>query len=234
MEQSYQLYIKKLFDSYKCKCKFDLLQSIPIYNPENRLYAYLVPIIADYKVVNPNYVSLLSQWRRENPTISTGTFEITDTRTENWLDKFVIGKDDRLIFMIKTLDGQPVGHIGYSSFNYEEQSGEIDSVLRGVKNKYPGIMTDALHSLLYWGLTVTKIAAIKLHVFSDNEPALKFYTRCGFSVAKNIPLMKIILPDEEKWEIAPADFSGKVEKYYTEMLFNKEYLNPFIHRMKKL
>lgn len=221
---TYKDFIKDTFDHYKCKHPFDLLKRIPVYDNENKICAFLRPITKDYKTTMPGCVSLLSKWRRENPTISTGTFEVADTRTEKWLENHVLGRDDRIIFMIVDLKGANIGHIGYASFDYENKKCEVDSVLRGVKGIYPGMMTFAMNSLLYWGISCLKLEHIRLKVFSDNTGAVKFYELCGFFFIRNIPLYKVILPEEEKWDIAPDNYTGTIDKYYTEMAIDVDNL----------
>lgn len=213
----YKDFIKDTFDHYKCKYRFDLLKCVPVYNSENIICAYLKPITKDYKITMPGCVSLLSKWRRENPTISTGTFEITDIRTGKWLEYNVIDRDDRIVFMIADLKGENIGHIGYSAFDYDRKKCEVDSVLRGEKGIYPGMMTFVMNSLLYWGIDCLKLEHIGLKVYSDNTRAVKFYELCGFYFVRRIPLYKVILHDEEKWEIAPEDYTGVIDKYYDEM-----------------
>ena len=220
--EDYSLFIKEIFDRFKCKSPFDILKLIPVYDREGIICAYLRPVTKDYRVTLPGCAALLSQWRRENPSISTGTFEVTEERTEKWLDRHVVDRDDRILFLILGLDGTSIGHLGFSSFNYEERCCEVDAVLRGIKDRYPGIMAFAMHSLIYWGLRDLKLEHIKLRVFSDNEGAIAFYYKCGFVFLTQIPLYKVKLPGEEKWEVAADGLYDRIERYYTEMELDME------------
>ena len=167
--KDYQIFIKEIFDSYKCKQKCDILHLLPVYDSNNELIAYLRPITADYRKTIRNCAELMGKWRAENPSISASTFEITTERTEKWLDNLIIGRDDRLLFMIETLAHEYIGHVGYSNFTYETQTAEIDSILRGVKNAYPGIMTFSIKTLLWWGKEILHLKNIELSTDTDNE-----------------------------------------------------------------
>jgi len=215
--QDYSTFIKDTFDRYKCKERFEPLKCIPVYGDEGKLCAYLRPITADFKTTLPECPMLLTKWREENPTISTGTFEPTVERTENWLSQYVIGRDDRLLFLIMCLNGGFLGHIGFSSFDFAEKSCEIDAVLRGVKNLLPGLMTFSMHSLVYWGIRELHLEKILLKVFSDNRQAIRFYEKFGFCKVGEIPLVLVKASDEEKWEIAPEGCGEEAGRYYTEM-----------------
>ncbi len=218
---NYEEFIKHTLDRYKRKSKTDPLICLPVYDARNVLYAYMKPVIAEHKIATPHYVRMLSQWRRDNPIISLGTFEITDVRTERWLDKSVIGRNDRILFIIEDLRGQEIGHLGYSSFVYDKKQCEIDKVLRAVKGSYPGVMHFAMQAILHWGFSELKLKNVTLRVISDNEHAIKFYEKLGFEHGESIPLYLHRLPDETKWEEKPEYEGQESGKNYLEMVFKK-------------
>lgn len=180
--KEYELFIKNTFNSFKCKNKNDLLKCIPVRNDEDSICGYLVPIVRDFRTVMPGCASLLAQWRNENPSMSADSFTATVRGTEKWLDNLVIGRDDRILFMVVSVDFIKIGHIGYSSFLFNEKCCEVDAVLRGEKSVMPGMMTFALRALTGWGLESLKLENIRLRVFSDNFNAINFYKRNGFYI----------------------------------------------------
>ncbi len=221
----YKNFIKNTFDHYKCKEKFDILHLLPVYNSEEKLIAYLRPITADFRDTIKDCAELMGRWRAENPSISASTFEITTERTEKWLDNLIIGRDDRLLFMIQTLDGRYLGHVGYSNFRYEEKTAEIDSILRGIKDEYPGIMTFALRTLLWWGKEVAQLEHIELTTGPDNFKAQELYKRCGFIIKKKKAMIKVIKDDEVRWDDAPDPDMPNAEAYSLVMEYKGEIFN---------
>jgi len=212
--------IVETFNSYKCKNQSDELKLIPI-SDQNDLIGFLKPVTFHYKLTSPEYISLFSQWRRENPVGFATIFEITDQRTEFWLDKILLNREDRLLFVILSLKGEPVGHIGYSSFNFEAKSCEIDNVVRGVKTDHKGIMSHALKSIILWGENVLKLDNIYLRVLSDNTHAIKYYERNNFEKQFDIPLYKVVEKDEIKWIESKSHEEEKPDRYFTVMKLNK-------------
>jgi RimJ/RimL family protein N-acetyltransferase len=208
--------IKEIFDRYKRKNVKDPLNPLPITEGE-RLVGFLRPFTVDFAQTLPQLVEVLTRWRKENPTLGAGKFEPTPERTLKWLDTHVLGRDDRLLFLIIGLDGTWIGHIGFSNFDFEERSAEVDSVLRGVKGGHPGMMTLATKALVEWGYEELKLDKVKLSVYADNDPVIKFYEKAGFRRAYVKPLYKVNLGDEERWELAPENYSGVVEKEYLYM-----------------
>lgn len=219
---NYQSFIKNTFDNYKCKKKFNLLHMIPVYNDHGELIAYLRPITADYRDTIKDCAELVGRWRAENPSISASTFEITKERTEKWLDNLIIGREDRLLFMIQTLDGRFLGHVGYSNFRYDEKTAEIDSILRGVKDEFPGIMTFALQSLLWWGKEELRLEHIELTTGPDNHKAQALYKRCGFIEKKSKAMIKVVKEDEVRWDDAPDPDMPDAEAYSLVMEYKGE------------
>jgi len=219
----FQSNITAIFNSYKCKDQSNELKLIPIYN-KNELIGFLKPVTFHYKLISPEYISLFSQWRKDNPIGFATIFEITDQRTEYWLDQILLKREDRILFVVLSLTGEPIGHLGYSSFNFEEKSCEIDNVVRGVKNGYEGIMSKALKSIILWGKNTLKLDTIYLRVLADNIHAINFYERNSFKKQFDIPLYKIVQKDETKWIESKSDEAEKPDRYYTFMKFAENAL----------
>ncbi len=209
----------EIIKKYKCKEKTDILHMIPVYHGEI-LRAYLRPITFDYKFSMPDIVPTLSRWRRENPTAGTGTFKVTDERTQKWVENFVLKNERRIIFIIQNLEFQYVGHIGLAEINYIQSYADIDAVLRGEKDLLKGIMSDALQTIINWAKNELEIGNIYLDVYSDNLHAIQFYKKHNFREIKRIALEKVIYQNEVKWEISEAIAPDEAEKVYVRMELN--------------
>ncbi len=177
----------------------------------------LRPIQFNYFEIYENLPALLSKWRKENPTISTGVFEITEDRTKIWLENHVLNNSDRIIFMIDDHENNSFGHIGLTNFNFENNIVELDSVLRGVKGIYPGLMSLSVYKIIDFVLNYLFLEGVGLSVFSDNESAISFYKNLGFKTVDKQPLIKVKYPDETKLEIRPKNSNLPIEKYYLKM-----------------
>ena len=182
--EAYQTFVKTVFDSFKCMRKHELLRCIPIYDDNGALAGYLRPITRDYRESLPGSAEQLALWRNANPSLSAEPFTATEETTREWLDHYVIGRADRILFYIVLPDGRRAGHIGFSSFDFDARSCEVDAVLRGERDALPGIMTFAIHALIRWGLAALRLNAIELRVFSDNKHAIAYYKRNHFVITE--------------------------------------------------
>ncbi len=90
--------------------------------------------------------------------------------TKKWL-KGLIENPTRILFFVESNEKQPVliGHMGLYSFNFQDDSCEVDNIVRGVREKLKGVMTLGLKTLIKWTIKELKPKNIFLRVFSDNE-----------------------------------------------------------------
>lgn len=172
---------------------------IPI-KDENKIKAFLRPISSNLGRDYEKYLSLLSDWREVHWNAYPTVFKVTKEGTTRWMKGQLVDREDRILFMIVTLDDQPIGHLGLSNFDFSKQDAEIDNVVRGIPNVFPGIMTLALNTLINLSFTKLGLHRLYLRVFFDNERAIKFYENCGFKGIRKIPLHKIVDGNITKYE----------------------------------
>ncbi|MDF2566858.1 MAG: hypothetical protein K0R90_314 [Oscillospiraceae bacterium] len=217
--ESFKDRVKKLFNLYKSSHDKGQPFCISIKDSMGNNNGLLRPITKDYQDTIPDCASLMSEWRNSNPDMAPSTFVSTPQSTGKWIDS-IIKQDDRILFLILSSDGTKIGHIGLSSFDYEESSCEIDAVLRGEKSVSKGIMTDALNTLIYLGLENLLPKKILLRVLWDNERAVSFYIKNGFYKIYDIPLFRVSGSNGETWSEQNPDGNLIAEKYYIKMQLN--------------
>lgn len=162
-----------------------------------------------------NAVLLLTAWRKKNDWWFPSQFKVTYAGTKRWLSSQLIEKKGRILFFLEDGKGNKIGHMGLYTFNYEDNSCEIDNVIRG-KESAPGVMTHALNELIQWTYDLLKVKTIYLRVFADNERAIKLYRRCHFVDDSLIPLRKEIHDDGTYW-IEDLKMKEKPERSFLKM-----------------
>ena len=190
---------------------------IPIID-NKKCYGFLFPITKNYEQLIPNCIELFTTWRIENPTLSPSTFKVTKERTRKWLNESVVDNDNRLLFMITDMGFKCVGHIGLTNFR-DENTAEIDSVLKGIKKGYPKYMQLSLFSLMKWAKHNLGIVNFDLEVLQDNNHAINFYKKCSFVEKGIIPLKRVEFNQETRWERANMN---EAEKYYLYMEYEEK------------
>jgi RimJ/RimL family protein N-acetyltransferase len=162
-------------------------------------------------------IHALTEWREKSAWFFPSQFTVTVEGTEKWLLHQLLQKKDRILFLIK-IEDTTVGHMGLYTFNYSEESCEIDNVVRGL-SEYPGIMSNALAALISWTFSDLKIKNLYLRVFEDNPRAIALYERLGFVTVRRIPLVKHISDTMTSWE--ESDSIKKAERYFILMKYRK-------------
>lgn len=160
---------------------------------------YITTIPLNYKETMPDCVSLLSQWRIENPSLSPTRFPVSDERTEKWLNNCILHNDSRIMFMVQNCNHKNIGHIGLSEIDWDNSSIRIDSVMKGIHNDSPGIMHHVIEFLKDWCKKELEAKQIDLVVLDDNEKAINLYLSTGFIKNRIIPLRKITNGNEINW-----------------------------------
>lgn len=211
----------RVIHRYKFENNSDSHLNIRIENENGELAGFLIPVQSKEILDSESLIELMAKWREENSFAFPTQFKVTITGTSSWYDNQLINNKERMLFIISTPDKKHIGHIGISTFNFDKNSCEIDNVVRGVKEGYPGIMTFALKALIEW--TKKELPLVEhtlLRVFSDNEKAIKYYEGCGFSKVREIPLVKKVSEGMVKWEPLAEGSNEKIDKYFTEMILD--------------
>jgi len=165
-------------------------------------------------------VHLLTNWRKMYSDFFTSKFNVSENRTKQWLEKNYIFKNDRILFLL-ILNGKKIGHIGIINYDKNNNSAEIDNVLRGNRDDSTGIMETALLKILEIGFNDLHLAKFTLKVFNDNPKAISLYTKCGFTLVDSIPLTKILTHDGWNWSYSKKN-NDFCEKYHDIMQITKE------------
>ena len=165
-------------------------------------------------------IHLLTNWRKMYSDFFTSKFNISENRTKQWLEKNYIFKNDRILFLL-ILNGKKIGHIGIINYNKNNNSAEIDNVLRGNRENSTRIMETALTKILEIGFNDLQITKFTLKVFDDNTKAISLYTKCGFTLVDSVPLTKILTHDGWNWSYSKKN-NDFCEKYHDIMQITKE------------
>lgn len=200
---------------------------IPILDDKEDIIGMLKPICKDYRTMYPGCVSLLGKWRASNPSLSNSVFTVTNERTMHWLDNLVLANPDRMFFLIDDLQNNHLGHIALSHFDYVNESGFIDSVLRGERCTVHNLMYHTVMSLQRWMVHKLGCKHIYLVTNTDNDRAINLYKRCGFVPIKREPLFRCEMENEVRWDADPDRNPSEAERY--EYLMESDYTRRVIH-----
>lgn len=184
-------------------------RDILIQNSIGAFVGALVPV-NEKVAADQALLKALTLWRKKFNGCFLTQFEPTVERTEKWLRNIVIKDDTRLLFLVFDCYGKAIGHFG--ACNIVEHQAELDNVLRGEKSDDPRFMSYAVMTGLDWLYGELGVDRVLLHVFSNNEKAIGFYKRLGFSEARQYALSRVQEGHEVRYLLGagkgdPVDFA---------------------------
>jgi hypothetical protein len=122
--------------------------------------------ILDSKISdNSEIIRFITKWREYCKENFLSQFPVSEERTKNWLQNQVINKDNRILFIIQTPDGKLAEHIGVIFFEVDEDTCEIDNVVKAADCNIPGLMYHAMKTLNNFLFNSLKMKKILAHAF---------------------------------------------------------------------
>ncbi|MFZ2456932.1 MAG: GNAT family N-acetyltransferase [Candidatus Altiarchaeia archaeon] len=226
--------VHTLFHKYKYENNDDGHLDIPIRDTKGNIVGHMSPCQAKEVMDTSKLIPLFAQWRNENNYAFASQPKATPEGTSKWYDNYLINLDDRILFIIKTIDGEPIGHMGLWTFDYEKKTCEIDNLIKGKKNPLPGlIMFFAAKALMEWTYANIGVESLGGRMLKDNRAAITFWERLGFTVIGEIPLAKIQDPNVTGWEeLNPGD-TRKPDRYEVVTTDRKDIYEKNIAKQKQ-
>ena len=170
---------------------------IPVFDREGKLIATLACVDREL-ASDMEIVADLTAWRQRYMHYFLTQFEATVSRTKEWLENIVIPSPDRMFFIIYLTTGEAIGNFGICKMT--AFSGELDNIIRGKKLDTSELIYYCALSLLSWMFGHLGYLTSSLHVFSNNQPAIRLYLSIGFSVLNIIQLTRRSLPDLQRFQ----------------------------------
>jgi len=163
--------------------------AIPIRDTGGAVLGHLIPI-GKWILDRPDLITSIARWRKTFMRMFLAQFVSTEPKTRNYLEALAIGQPDRMLFMIRTLEGRDVGHVGLSNITLVE--GELDNLMRGEQGGHARLVYFAEVTVLAWGFHILGLRRIVARVLSYNWMALQMHQDVGFTEAARFSLSKVV------------------------------------------
>lgn len=162
-------------------------------------------------------IERLARWREAAQNSFPAIFPVTLEGTRRWLIKQVLELPDRLLFWVKSSDGEKIGHAGIYRIDFDEASLELDNVVRGVPRVMRGAMYSSVQAIMSWVFGTLQMQDVFLRVFSDNVRAIQLYEHCGFRETMRMPMRREEENGVVRWIEADANYRKSVARYFVTM-----------------
>ena len=182
----YKVFVTDIIRDFKNNYYTDKVKySIPLMH-NDVVVGRLRPVPTEFKEDALNDVHLQTKWRNiHKDSFLVEPFTATDERTLNWLKETYDNNDDRIIFMILDAIDNPIGHLAYENFIYEEKKAEYGRLMRGEvskleKNGKYNLIEIAQIAFLNWGFNYLDLSSVYGTQFADNFTVNILHAKCGF------------------------------------------------------
>jgi RimJ/RimL family protein N-acetyltransferase len=98
---------------------------------------------------DPDAIERLGRWHESAFSVFAVTVPVTSPSARQWLIEQVLEAPERVLFWVRAVDGEPVGHIGLSRFNYDSRTVALRDVICGVQGT-ERLVAEAIESLRTW------------------------------------------------------------------------------------
>jgi RimJ/RimL family protein N-acetyltransferase len=164
--------------------------------------ALLRPVATHAGRLDPDDVRSLTEWRNRFVSSFLTEFVATEAQTGRWLTDVVGPDNTKMLFMADSPGGCTFGYLGLAFIDWNRGCGEADAIVRGGAAE-PGVMSEALKTLLAWARFGLGLSELGVRVRSDN-PAIAFYRKLGFEECFRCPLRRTESSDKITWVEDPA------------------------------
>lgn len=158
---------------------------------------------------------LLTDWRNRHVKSFLTEFISTPERTAAWLAGAVHQNPGKMLFMVETLDGERVGHVGLGFIDWQRGYGEADAIVSGGASP-PGLMKASLLVLMRWARDALGLQTLAVRVRSDN-PAVEFYRKVGFQEFQRVPIVASTAPGGVEWTEDPQAVDAPASLVYMQL-----------------
>ena len=191
---------------------------IEIKNYQGNTVGKLIPV-GEWVLDNMDIVRFICASRQKAMRMFLAQFESTYQRTFEYLKKYSIDKEDRILFLIYDSNDNLIGHIGMAGVN--AQSGELDNLMRGAKGGNPQLIYFSELALLDWCFKNLGITQSDVRVLSYNWMTIDLHEEVGYKHLCAEPLRKYIEGESIFHEPVEERYSN-VKYKILKMLLTKE------------
>lgn len=125
---------------------------------------------------------IMLKWINDRDTVLFNSYFKPVSKDEHklWFEKIKCANDMNFFGIYKNEEGQLIGSCKLFNINFIDRNAELQIRIGDVNNRCKGYGSQALELLVSFGFDDLNLNKIFLHVFRDNERAIKSYRRVGF------------------------------------------------------
>jgi diamine N-acetyltransferase len=126
---------------------------------------------------------LLYEWITDRELVihNSPYFPVSELDHEAWIERMMTKQSDLVIFAIDEIaSDKSIGTCQLLNINWIHRSAELQIRIGDASNQGKGYGTETVRLLCQFGFYDLNLHRIYLHVFADNQRAIRAYSKSGF------------------------------------------------------
>ena len=148
-------------------------------------------------------------------------FDVTPENKRAWLESSVLGNDDKMLFLVETLDGRVVGQDGFTVL--DDDSFTLDGPMRWSREGHVRLFEMSQTERARVCFELLDLSLCKIELFKKNAMAAYVVRKGGFSFEKEYPLSVSSEGGKVVYTRASAEPAGTDEKLWTFSMTKEEF-----------
>jgi hypothetical protein len=168
-----------------------------------------------------NLIETMAKARTRFKEFFLTQFDVTPENKRAWLESSVLGNDDKMLFLVETLDGVVVGQDGFTVL--EGGAFALDGTMRWARGGHTRLfeMSQAERARICFGLLDLSLCRIEL--FKKNAMAAYVVRKGGFAFEKEYSLSVSREGGKVAYARAGAGLANTDEKLWTFSMAREEF-----------
>lgn len=132
--------------------------------------------------ITKNDLATLQKWRNSSEiwSYSTQYVLLNMINQQQWYEQIMQKNSDRVMFMVTTKAGKPIGVCGLIHINLKDKIASVAIIIGEKKYQSKGFGTEILQMLLDYGFNQIRIHKIESEVFAYNQASAKLFKKMNF------------------------------------------------------
>ncbi len=138
------------------------------------------------RLIEPDDLPITRAWRNQ-PHVREWFFDdraVSTADHQDWFDRYLLRDDDFVFVLEERATAERVGQISLFDIDWPQAIGEYGRLIIEDRHRARGFAVEATRCLMAEVFRDWELETVAAHVYADNTPSLRVFSRCGFALVR--------------------------------------------------